>query len=347
MCELGPLTRRELLRSAAVAAGTAALGAHGLAWAGPTGQEPKLPVRPFGKTGRSVSMLGLGTGQIAGSHKFDKAVEVVSHALDAGITYVDTAVSYRSEKIVGKAIAGRRDTLFLASKTEQRGYDGAMRELEQSLSLLGTDHLDLWQVHSIGRQRATGDEELVRLRKENSVMKAMREQKEQGVVKLIGFTGHTNPDYMLQLLEVSDLEFDAMLFTLSAVLARRNQRDWEDRVLPAGRKKGLGLVAMKVFGAGQAVGKGESKASPAELLSYVWDCGVAVANVGLNSKKEIDAAVAACKAYAEKKRPNEKPPAEGGGQPPADGWALRERFRNATLSFEQPDYCDEWRGRVV
>jgi len=329
-----------LLQTAA-AAGTAALGAGGLAWAGRSKQESRLPVRPLGKTGRSVSMLALGTGHIASGRQSDRAVEIISYALDAGITYVDTAVTYRSEQLIGKAIAGRREGLFLASKTEERGYDGALRELEQSLSLLGTGHLDLWQVHSIGNRRATGEEELARLRKEDSVMKAMRKMKEQGVVKLIGFTGHTSPDYMLQVLAENDLDFDAMLFILSAVLARRNQRDWEDRVLPAARKKGLGLIAMKVFGAGRVVGKGEDKASPAELLSYVWDRGVATANVGMHSKREIDAAVAACKAYAAKQRSKEES-STGGGEPPAADLALRQRFRDITLPFEQPDYEDAW-----
>jgi aryl-alcohol dehydrogenase-like predicted oxidoreductase len=339
MRESRSLTRRELLQTAAAAAGTAALGAGRPTWAGSPRQESALPVRPFGKTGRSVGMLALGTAHIARDRKPDKVVEVISYALDAGITFVDTAASYESEIHVGKAIAGRRKGLFLATKTQERGYDGALAELEQSLRLLGTDYVDLWQVHSIGVPRATGEQELAKLRRENSVMKAMRKMKEQGVVKLIGFTGHKDADYMLQILGANDLEFDAMLFVLSAALARQNQRGWEDRVLPAGRKKGLGLIAMKVFGGSRAVGKGQDQASPAELLNYVWDRGLPAANVGLHSKKEIDAAVAACKAYAATSRPSEESPT-GGGEPPTADLALRQRFRNITLPFEQPGYED-------
>ncbi len=341
MRESRSLTRRELLQTAAAAAGTAALGAGKLAWAGPSTQESALPVRPLGKTGRSVSMLALGTAHIARDRKPDKVVEVISYALDAGIAFVDTAASYGSEMQVGKAIVGRRRNLFLATKTQERGYDGAMRELEQSLRLLGTDYVDLWQVHSIGVPSATGEEELAKLRKEDSVMKAMRKMKEQGAAKLIGFTGHKDPDYMLQILAADDLEFDAMLFVISAVLARENQRGWENRVLPAGRKKGLGLIAMKVFGGGRAVGKGQDKASPAELLNYVWDRGLPVANVGLHSKEEVDAAVAACNAYAAKERSKEES-STGGGEPPATDLALRARLRNITLPFEQPGYEDGW-----
>jgi len=288
----------------------------------------------------------LGTGHLARDRSLDEAVDVVRHALDAGITYIDTAPSYNSEKQVGKGIVGRRKGLFLATKTLRRDYDGAMRELEQSLHLLSTDHLELWQVHSIGVGRRTGEDELALLRKPDSVMKAMRKVKEQGVADLVGFTGHVNPDYMLHIVQADDLDFDTMLFVISAALARKNQRGWEDRLLPAGRKKGLGLIAMKVFGAGKAVGRGTDQASPAELLHYVWDRGIPVANVGLYSKKHLDAAVAACKAYAAKSRSRKESPG-GGGPPPADDLALRERFRDITLPFEQAGYRDGWAGRMV
>lgn len=346
MLERRSLTRREVLQGAAVAAGTAVLGGGDLAWAGPPTEGPKLPVRPFGKTGRSVCMLGLGTGHITSDRRFDQAVDAISYALDSGITFVDTAKTYRSEPQVGKATMGRRREVFLASKTAERGYDGAMRELEDSLRLLGTDYLDLWQIHAIGGRRTTGEDEVARLRKEDSVMKAMRKMKEQGVVKLIGFSGHANPDHMLAVLDAQDLEFDAMLFVISAALTGKRQRGWEERVLPAGSKKGLGLMGMKVFGVGRAIGEGENKASPAELLNYVWDRGVSVANVGLHSKEEIDAAVAACKAYDENKRPERESPA-GGGQAPADDLALRDRFRDITLPFEQPGYRDGGRYSVA
>ena len=313
----------------------------GLAAFAPPAETPKLPTRPFGKTGHEVCMLCFGAGALARRLEFDDAVATLSHALDAGITYVDTAESYKSEKHVGKAIAGRRKGLFLATKTLQRGYDGAMRELEQSLKLLGTDHLELWQVHSIGNAGETGEQALARLRKPDSVMKAMRKMKAQGVIDLIGFTGHTNPDYMMHILDAKDLDFDTMLFVISAAVARKDGRGWEQRVLPAGRKKGLGLIAMKVFGGGKAIGKSAGRASPAELLEYVWDCGLPVADVGLYSKQEVDAAVAALKAYKPKKQEQKRP--DKGAALPGAGCrdiALRERFRDVVLPFEQPDYRD-------
>lgn len=349
MKQTGLLTRRELLHTAAVVAGGAAVTSTGLAGFVPPAEKPKLPTRPFGKTGREVCMLSFGAGALARRLEFDDAVAVVTYALDAGIMYVDTAESYKSEKHVGKAVAGRRNGLFLATKTLQRGCDGAMRELEQSLKLLGTDHLELWQVHSIGDAGETGEQALARLRKPDSVMKAMRRMKAQGVIDLIGFTGHTNPNYMMQILDANDLDFDTMLFAISAAVARKDGRGWEQRVLPTGRKKGLGLIAMKVFGGGKVVGKGADRASPAELLTYVWDRGVPVANVGLYSKKEVDAAVAALKAYKPKAQPQQEKPDKGAALPAAGcrDVALRERFRDVVLSFQQPGYRDACHGGVA
>jgi len=284
-------------------------------------------------------MLSIGTGQVARRiSDFDQAVELIRYALDTGITYIDTAKSYRSEPHVGKAIAGRRREVFLATKTARRDYDGAMRELEDSLKQLGTDYLDLWMVHSIGKRRRGGGSELEQLRSPGSVMKAVRQAKAQGLVKLSGFTGHASPEAMLEVVEADDLGFDAMLFVLSATLTGGKQRDWETRLLPAAREKGLGLVAMKALGAGRAVGAG--KASVEELLSYVWDRGVSVVTVGLNSRKEVDAAVAACKAYAARKQPATRP--TGGGPAPAAEAALHERLNGIRLPFEHPDYVDGW-----
>lgn len=287
-------------------------------------------------------MLALGTGVLVHQREFADAVAVIEHAIASGITYIDTARDYRSEPAVGKAIAGRRKELFIATKSLERGYDGAMRELEASLKDLGTDRIDLWQVHSIGHRGASGDVELERLRQADGVMKAMRKAREEKVCDFIGFTGHTNPAFMTKILDAGELDFDTMLFIISASLARENQHGWEDDVLPAGRKRGLGLIAMKVFGGGGAVGYGDGKATPAELLAYVWDRGLPVANVGLYTKEQVDLAVSACKAYAAR---GAQPGGKGSGSQGADA-GLRQRFRGLALPFERPGYEDTYAGRA-
>ena len=354
MQNLSNPSRREVLQTAAATAAGVAIGELG-AIANNADPPIALPTRPFGQTGRQVCMLAHGTGEIA--HRkvpFDEVVDVIAHGIDSGITYIDTAVSYDAEEHVGKAIAGRRKGLFLATKTLERGYDGAMKQLEQSLKRLGTDHLNLWQVHSIGHNGATGEQELAKLRDPNGVLKAMRKAKEEKIIDFFGFTGHTNPDFMFGVLGDEALVFDTMLFTISAAMTGGNRDGWEGKVLPAGRKRNLGLIAMKIFGGGNAVGTGEKKASPAELLHYIWDLGLPVANVGLYTKEQVDAAVSACKSYkpkparSEVKPPDaeEKPP--GGGATPFDAWTtrdeLRMRLNGISLPFERAGYVD---GRIA
>src|SRR3954464_9345429 len=118
--------------------------------------------RPFGRTGVHVSSLCLGAMMFGqwGNPDHDESIAVIHAALDAGINFIDTADVYsagESEEIVAKAIAGRRDDIVLATKFfAPRGADRnmaggsrrwIMRACEGSLRRLGTDHLDLYQVH--------------------------------------------------------------------------------------------------------------------------------------------------------------------------------------------------------
>src|SRR5205823_7944581 len=112
----------------------------------------EIPMRPLGATGVMVSALGLGGYHIAKIGSQRDAVRIVQAAIDAGITFMDNAWEYhdgRSETLMGKAIADRRERVFLMSKlcTHGRGKREAMRQLEQSLRRLKTDFLDLWQIH--------------------------------------------------------------------------------------------------------------------------------------------------------------------------------------------------------
>ena len=118
--------------------------------------------RNLGDTGVAVSNLCLGTMMFGGVNNADRddCVRIIGTALDAGINFVDTADVYsngESEEIVGKALQGRRDEIVLATKFqgvmgEDRNSRGASRrwivtEVENSLRRLGTDHIDLYQLH--------------------------------------------------------------------------------------------------------------------------------------------------------------------------------------------------------
>ena len=111
-----------------------------------------IPSRPFGRYAESVSALALGGYHLGSIGNQREAIRIVHAAVDAGITFMDNAWEYHegeSEEIMGKALVGRRDEVFLMTKvcTHGRERKVAMRQLTQSLRLLKTDHLDLWQVH--------------------------------------------------------------------------------------------------------------------------------------------------------------------------------------------------------
>src|SRR5205807_2955246 len=137
----------------------AALGVHLPAAAAPPedkadAKDGEIPRRNFGKTDVQVSILGFGGHHLGDLESVDEAVRLVHEALDAGVTFFDNCWEYhngKTENILGRALKGRRDKVFLMTKVCTHGRSGqlALQMLEESLRRLGTDHLDLWQIHGI------------------------------------------------------------------------------------------------------------------------------------------------------------------------------------------------------
>jgi len=118
-----------------------------------------LPTRVLGKTGYKTTLFGLGgEGVLRTYGRYKEATRVIERALDLGVNYFDTAPAYSNSQdyygVVFKNDSQKRKNIFLASKTQDRSYDGSMRLLEDSLKRLGTDYLDLWQLHDL---RTAGD----------------------------------------------------------------------------------------------------------------------------------------------------------------------------------------------
>ncbi len=111
-----------------------------------------VPTRPFGRASIPVSILALGGWHLGLPKTERESTRLVHAAIDGGITFMDNAWDYNegvSETRMGKALVGRRDTVFLMTKACPHGRDArtAMRQLEDSLRRLKTDYLDLWQIH--------------------------------------------------------------------------------------------------------------------------------------------------------------------------------------------------------
>src|SRR5579872_579643 len=146
----------------------------------------QVPHKPFGRTRETVSVMGLGGYSLGMASSLPEAARILHEAVYAGITFLDNAWEYndhRSEDWMGQALRGRRDRVFLMTKvcTHGRGKQVAMRQLEESLRRLQTDHLDLWQIHEVVYDN---DPDLCFAR--GGAIEALDEAKKQGKTRYVG-----------------------------------------------------------------------------------------------------------------------------------------------------------------
>ena len=191
--------------------------------------------RPFGRTGRSVPTIGLGTWNMEQNAK--PAKDAVRRAVELGLLHIDTAELYgrgKVETLLGEALAGLRDRVFLASKVlpSNATHDGVVRACEDSLRRLKTDRLDLyllhWESHVPIADTIAGFEELVR------------------AGKVLAW-GVSNFDES-QLAEAEAAAPGRM--ACNQVLYHLKERAIEHAVLPWCREHEVALVAYSPFGSG-------------------------------------------------------------------------------------------------
>jgi uncharacterized protein len=240
-----------------------------------------VPLRPLGATGVDVSALGLGGYHIGAVENEREAIRIVHAAIDAGISFLDNAWEYhdgRSEEVMGKAIADRRDQVFLMTKvcTHGRGRREAMRQLEQSLRRLRTDYVDLWQIHE-----CVYDNDPTRHFAPNGVIEALDAAKRQGKVRFVGFTGHKHPAIHMAMLD-HDYPFDTCQLPLNCFDA--TFRSFERTVLPRLLRRGIAAIGMKSLGGdGRQV---KARVITAEEgLRYAMSLPVATVVSGIDSMK--------------------------------------------------------------
>ena len=243
-----------------------------------------IPVRPLGRTGEMVTAIGFG-GYHLGMIKDDQeAIRLLQESIDEGITFLDNAWEYhdgRSEELMGRAIAGRRDEVFLMSKVCTHGRDRheAMRQLDDSLRRLQTDYLDLWQVHELAYDN---DPEMHFA--PGGVIEALAEARAAGKVRHIGFTGHKSPEIHLKMLAY-DYPFDACQMPLNCLDG--TFRSFEQRVLPELHRRGIAAIGMKSLGgSGKMVRAGAVTAE--EALRYVMSLDTATIVSGIDSRAILD-----------------------------------------------------------
>ncbi len=261
-----------------------------------------LPTRVLGRTGERVSMLALGCGsRLLMYEKQDKGVELIDMAIKSGITYLDTAQSYgrgKSESWIGTAIQGRRQGLFLASKTQARTADDVLQRAEESLQRMGVDRLDLLHLHSL-----KGPEDLETVEK-NGVMEAMYKVRERGLARYIGITSHTDPETLAEALRRYDVDCTQM--ALNAALQGMKSgsgkmvinpvlsTSFEKVALPVANKKKLGVIAMKVFAQEDII---SAAAPPAKLLRYALSLPASIVTIGVPKHEHLRENLATARSF--------------------------------------------------
>src|SRR5690242_3581554 len=276
--------RRDFLQTAGLAGASLALAGSLLRAEPPqltlsnTGPD-RIPRKPLGRTGETVSVIGIGGYSLGSAPSLDEAIAIVHEAVEAGVNFFDNAWEYhdgKSEEWMGQALKGRRDKVFLMTKVCTHGRDKkvAMKQLEESLKRLKTDHLDLWQIHECvywndpERHFAKG-----------GVVEALDEARKQGKVRFVGFTGHKHPDIHLKMLS-HNYPFDSVQMPLNAFDA--TYRSFATNVLPEVNKRGMAGLGMKSLGGnGQPVIQGV--ATVEEALRYAMSLPVATTISGIDS----------------------------------------------------------------
>lgn len=233
------------------------------------------PERALGKTGVMVPLIGYGTAPLGKKEVAnDFAERCLNHAIDCGITYLDTSPDYGSEPHVGHVMASRRDEVFLATKVNRRSKTGVLDELKESLRKLQTDHVDLIQVHAVN---AWAD--LEQAFAPDGALAGLGQARQEGLTRFIGITGHARPEILGHALE--QYPFDTVLCALG--IADRLVTSPETFLLPKAIERGVGVIAMKVLGHGAFAAEREV------AVRYTLGLeGVTLAIVGMDTPEQID-----------------------------------------------------------
>lgn len=283
-----PQPRREFLKRAAVAAAGVALQQYLPAAAtNPPATTPHasgIPRRPLGQTGEMVSLLGLGGHTLALATTEAESIRIVHEAVDAGLNFMDNAGEYnqgRSERLMGQALKGRRDQVFLMTKvcTHGKGKAVGMQLLEQSLKRLQTDRLDLWMIHAIDKQS-----EVDAAFAPGGVIEALELAKTQGKVRYVGFTGHADPKLHLAMLR-HDYRFDAVLMPINCFAA--GQTGFRTEVLAELHRRQIGPLGMKSMGGHPAKIVGAGKLTAQTAIRFALSHPISTQIVGMNSLQNL------------------------------------------------------------
>lgn len=256
--------------------------------------------RKMGRTGETVSAIGLGGSHIGKATLTEvEATRLIHQAIDRGITFMDNCWDYnegRSERWMGNALAqsGYRNKVFLMTKIDGRNKANAADQIDDSLKRLKTDRIDLLQHHEILRF-----DDPDRIFREGGAMEAALAAKKAGKVRFIGFTGHKDPHVHLYMLEVAakhGFRFDAVL--MPSNLMDAHFRSFAQLVMPKLVAEGIGIQTMKPFCGGEGIIlKSNTIQHPIDCLHYALNLPASVVITGIDKPEILDQAFQAAKTF--------------------------------------------------
>src|SRR5664279_1792779 len=226
------MERRIFLKQAAITAAAIASASRMS-----SAKTPAHPIarRTLGKTGEQLSIIGFG-GIVVMNEETGAASNIVAEAVDRGINYFDVAPSYgNAQERLGPALAPYRKNCFLACKTDGRMKDDSRAQLEESLKLLKTDHVDLYQFHALTKMA-----DLDKVLGPGGAMETMEAAKKEGKIRFIGFSVHSVETALAAL---DRYNFDTVLFPVNWVLF--SQGNWGPQILKRAQEKNMGILALK------------------------------------------------------------------------------------------------------
>ena len=233
-----------------------------------------------------------GEGVLRTEGREQEALAVLDAAFKNGIRYYDSAPAYAgSEQYQGHFWAehpDRREDTFQAGKSAERDAARAEADLTRTLSRTGRDHLGLWQVHDV-RSR----DDIRRLEGPVGALRAFFAARETGTALGIGVTGHHDPAVLLH--AVTTWDADAVLLPVNPVEAAIG--GFLDRVIPAARERDIGVIGMKVLGAGQYLFPGQGL-SAESLIRFALAQDVDMVIVGCSTPGEAELLARIGKEYA-------------------------------------------------
>lgn len=243
-----------------------------------------IDLRAFGSTGLNLTQVGLGgEGVLRTYRRTAEAVPVIEEAAFQGITYFDSARAYAgSEGYYGefwRKHPDLRKKIFQTSKSASRDKKGAHDDLAHSLTAMGLDYLDLWQIHDV---RTWKDVEMIEM--PGGALEAFLEARDEGVVKHIGVTGHFDPVVLEHC--VAQWPVDAVLMPVNPIEAMAG--GFLDLVHAAAEDKGIAIIGMKILGGSHYIAR-EAGITPEVLIRFALSQHIDVAIVGCSNPDEVAA----------------------------------------------------------